>query len=149
MSIDVVRKYRVFYDSLSGAQRAWTIINAVALELGDGWGLITKSSGSNYQGYSKDVIINRDTGLFVDCLVSSETKATPAWQVKKATADELSRWHAPIKDSSKPVPAPDTVVTTDTLVSVGGRFHLRMQEDGNLVIYDNGKPIWDTNTTRK
>lgn len=35
---------------------------------------------------------------------------------------------------------------TNSLVSGNGRFTLTMQDDGNLVAYDRGRPYWATNT---
>ena len=34
----------------------------------------------------------------------------------------------------------------DTLISESGQYILKMQSDGNLVIYSNGQPIWASNT---
>ena len=33
-----------------------------------------------------------------------------------------------------------------SLTSPNGRFELKMQQDGNVVLYDTTKPIWATNT---
>lgn len=35
----------------------------------------------------------------------------------------------------------------DSLTSANGQYTLIMQHDGNLVIYTNGRPIWDSKTT--
>jgi nucleoid-associated protein YgaU len=35
-----------------------------------------------------------------------------------------------------------------SLRSANGRFELKMQPDGNVVLYDEAKPIWATNTQR-
>ncbi len=36
----------------------------------------------------------------------------------------------------------------ESLTSPNGRFELKMQKDGNVVLYDATKPIWATNTQR-
>jgi hypothetical protein len=36
----------------------------------------------------------------------------------------------------------------ESLKSPNGRFELKMQQDGNVVLYDEAKPIWATNTQR-
>lgn len=35
---------------------------------------------------------------------------------------------------------------SDRITSANGRYTLIMQNDGNLVVYNQGKPIWATNT---
>jgi nucleoid-associated protein YgaU len=36
----------------------------------------------------------------------------------------------------------------ESMTSPNGRFELKMQEDGNVVLYDGTKPTWATNTQR-
>ena len=42
----------------------------------------------------------------------------------------------------------ESLVRNSQLISPNGRFHLDMQQDGNLVLYrtDDNKPIWHTDT---
>ncbi len=44
--------------------------------------------------------------------------------------------------------AGDSLDRGNSLTSPNGRFALRMQPDGNLVLYDGDKPTWATNTQR-
>lgn len=38
----------------------------------------------------------------------------------------------------------DTLEVEEELRSTNGKFNLRMQEDGNLVLYCESEPIWAT-----
>lgn len=69
---------------------------------------------------------------------------------------------APVPVTPSDAPVPETSIGTDTLrsnedlginksiVSKNGKYHLVMQDDGNLVVYDGGrtggKPTWASNT---
>ena len=153
---NVVTKYREIYDHLSGPERAWNVINSTCLEIKTGWGLIKKPSGMQFNGYSIDCIVNLHSGEFVDCLLNSELEAVPTWQNRAASPDELTRWAPPVENgmitptptpTPTPVPAPVPVKTqVSMLVSANGCHQLCMQDDGNLVIYDGGKPIWASGT---
>jgi len=49
----------------------------------------------------------------------------------------------------KGVDGGDRLKRNESIKSLNDRFILVMQDDGNLVIYDNGRPIWATNTNGK
>jgi hypothetical protein len=100
----VVAKYREQYKDLTGAERAWTIINAVANEIKTGWGLLYKPSGNNWKSYSIDCLVNFYSREFVDCLVDSEGNAIPSWQQREATEAELQAWRPYVEVINPPSP---------------------------------------------
>lgn len=158
--IEIVKKYRTKYDFMpEGFERAWTITNAVANELKMGWGLLggKKPGQTQWNGCAIDILINMYSNVFVDCLGSSEAEATPVWQERAATPEDIRNWVAPVAEGTTPtppIPVPPTpvpviITATDKIKSSNGRFLLTMQDDGNLVIYDKNVPIWASNTSRQ
>lgn len=95
---DTVREERAKYGTPLGYENAWKTINAVCIRhAGEGWGLIDKPTGTNWQGYSVDVIMNRVTGEAVDCLGDAEGLGIPAWNVLSGDAvPSASRWRPPV-----------------------------------------------------
>ncbi len=84
----------------------------------------------------------------------SATAGSGVWLVMQAdgnlvlyTADNRALWSsgtAGIKGTT--LFTHERLQPGERLVSDGGRYHLVMQSDGNLVIYANDTPIWPTNT---
>ena len=46
----------------------------------EGWHLLTKTYGNNYQGYALGVLVH-DDGTIVDILIDEGNKNTPTWSV--------------------------------------------------------------------
>ena len=130
-----------------GLENAWKIINAVAYtHRADGWGLLRKTGGTQWNQCSVDVLINPRTHEAIDCLGDAEGAGRPQWAQIEYLSDFNSRWVAPTNGSEPPFPptppVPLPAVGGHTLVSQNKQFTLSMQDDGNLVIYRAGVAIW-------
>lgn len=101
----VVTAARQKWDQMTaGPARAWTIVNETALQLqarGEDAGLLEKTSGNQYLGFSTDRLLYR-TGELFDILGNSEGEATPQWMFEGQVAPTL--WRPPLGD----VPPPPT-----------------------------------------
>ncbi len=153
--LDTVKKERAKYPTPLGFENAWKIINAVAYTWrAEGWGLLKKTGGTQWNNCSVDVIINPRTREAIDCLGDSEGAGVPAWNPIEYLQDFDSRWIAPTLGNEPPVP-PDPPVppapppSSYKLTSQNGSYTALMQDDGNLVIYFRGKAIWASNSTQK
>lgn len=106
--IDTVARECAKYGTPLGYEGAWKVINAVALTHADeGWGLVDKPGGTNWLGYSTDVILNRVTGEAADILGSSETLGIPVWNVlSPKDTPSMSRWRPPVGAVEPPEPPP-------------------------------------------
>ena len=152
--IETVKIERAKYQAPLGFENAWKIVNAVAYtHRAEGWGLLAKTGGTQWNGCSIDVIINLLTQEAVDCLGNSEAEGIPQWSAIEYLPAFGLRWIAPTPgDTAPPVPpnpiTPGTppAVYSDKLVSPDGRFTLSIQNDGNLVLYHAGAPIWASGT---
>lgn len=85
MSVSVVASVRAKYPTPMTLEECVKVCNEVAWLLNDRssagpWGLRAKTDGTQWGGYSKDVIVNRDTGQLIDILVNSPAVSSPAWQ---------------------------------------------------------------------
>ncbi len=98
--LQTVKEERGKYPTPLGLENAWKTINGVCLRhANEGWGLVDKPSGSNWTGYSVDVILNRYTGEAVDCLGDSEGQGVPAWNtLSAADTPSVTRWRQAIGD---------------------------------------------------
>lgn len=85
---------------LSGPCGAWTIAQNVAWGLRvRGYGLLSKPSGNNCQGFATDIVMQNDgTGVIVDILGDGGGNNTPSWNVSGAGEVDPGRW--------RPTPAP-------------------------------------------
>lgn len=114
MHLDTVIAERAKYGTPLGYANAWSVINAVALKhAAEGWGLVSKPTGTNHNGYSVDVLLNNKTGQAVDCLGDAEGEGRPGWNVlDAASTPTLDRWRQPVgvvvPDPVTPVPDPIT-----------------------------------------
>lgn len=111
MSLQLVQSIRSKYPATVTQREAWQITNEVAWNLASsGWGLISKSGGTNVDGYSVDAIVNKNTGEFADILGSAtggtRAAATPQWGTRGATESELDHWASPKDPSGQNQPAP-------------------------------------------
>jgi hypothetical protein len=94
-----------------GPERGFQILNKVCRELaGEGYGLLAKTSGNNYRGYSVDKIIQKD-GTGVDILTGPNNDQ-PAWS--EIVPVDPSAWREPAgppqsQPDPVPVPAPQPV----------------------------------------
>src|SRR5574343_1830740 len=84
-----------------GNELAWRTINRAAILIGEGFGLVSKPSGNNYNGYSVDVLMRKD-GRAVDCLRDGEGAAVPTWS--EIEPIDPARWRAPVPDAGGPQP---------------------------------------------
>lgn len=112
----VVKAARARYGSQEpSAERGWRIINEAALHLRDlgedDVGLHRKTSGTNFDGYSIDVIGYRDSGLMIDALQDAEGSATPQWNTTTGTL----AWAPPVGDTDPPDP-PVTLASLDAQI---------------------------------
>lgn len=101
--LDVVQAARVTYDSIGpGIERAGRIVNQVAWDLKDlGVGVLSKTSGTNFMGWSIDIIIVNPGGASYDILGDAEGAATPHWdRTSPSGFSDISRWRAPRDPSS-------------------------------------------------
>lgn len=93
----VVVKARATYDSLTGTQRAFCIVNQVAWDLRvDGAGTFYKSSGTNVNKRSIDIVMYRESRKTFDILGDAENRAIPAWaRTKPSGFGNAANWRAP------------------------------------------------------
>jgi hypothetical protein len=99
-----VVKYREVYRNLPpGEERGWRIINATCWEhRAEGCGLFRKTSGTNYAGFSIDILIFKKDGKFYsfDVLEDAEGRAEPQWGRTSPTGfAPPEKWAAPHSDS--------------------------------------------------
>ena len=160
-----VRTERAKYPTPLGFENAWKTINAVAYtHRAEGWGLLRKTGGTQWNQCSVDVLINPRTTEAVDCLGDSEGEGRPSWSRIEYLDDFTSRFVAPTGEDAPPVPPtppqpptppvppapPAPPACQHSLTSPNGKFSLSMQSDGNLVIYTaTGLPIWASNSAQK
>ncbi len=122
--LDIVQQARNRYDAMPpGPQRAYFIMNAIAWALQrDGAGLFAKTSGSNYDGYSLDVLIYR-SGHVIDVLGDPENEANPQWSYTGPEGEsgrgDLSKWRPAVDpatlEGGQPQPEPAPVPQVDPL----------------------------------
>ena len=94
-----------------GEANAWAIVNATAWAWRDeGWGLLIKRTGTNWNGYSIDVLVNVFEQQAVDCLGSSETLGIPQWSPIAWESTFAQRWAAPLPPEDPEPPPPDPPV---------------------------------------
>lgn len=106
--LDTVQHERDKYGTPLGEENAWKVTNATAYtHRAEGWGLLEKLTGQNWQGFSIDRLVNRVTKEVVDCLYSSETIGRPQWNEELWEAGFAERWRAPIPPETPEPPPPD------------------------------------------
>lgn len=101
--IDVVIAARATYDALGpGVERAGRITNQVAWDLrNQGVGVVRKTSGTNWMGWSIDVIMVSPGGATYDILRDAEGDAEPQWSRTSPTGfGDIDDWQAPVDPSS-------------------------------------------------
>lgn len=110
--LDVVQRWRAHFNSLSGEERAYQVVNAVAYELrGEGCGVYKKPGGPH--GVSSDVIIYKPNAETFDILRDAEGVAAPQWgRTQPSGFGDLSRWQAAVPPEEQP---PDPPPPTDDL----------------------------------
>lgn len=91
--LEVVQEVRSQYPAAMTEEQCVKCSNEVAWRLNDRaatgpWGLRRKSSGTQWGGYSLDVIVNRAENYGVDILISAPAPATPSWQDQIAAPPE-------------------------------------------------------------
>lgn len=106
----VVKAVKATYQMMPpSAARGWTITNEVARRLqalGEDAGLLGKTSGTNYNGYSLDRICYRSGGELYDCLMDAEGEARPDWRYEGLV--DVSLWRPPVPvDPPEPPDPPD------------------------------------------
>lgn len=100
-----VEHERAKYGTPLGETNAWKVTNATAYTWREeGWGLLEKTTGTNYQGYSIDVLVNVRERQAVDCLYSSETIGGPQWSVLAWEDRFTALWRAPLPPDDGPTP---------------------------------------------
>lgn len=100
-----------------GPDRGWYVLNKVCQALNsEGYGLIAKTTGNNYKGYSTDKIIQKD-GTGVDILTGANNDE-PSWS--EITPTDPASWRPAVdvdgstpSPNPNPVPEPQPVPTTD------------------------------------
>ena len=98
---------RAKYGTPLGEQHAWDVTNATAYTWRrEGWGLLAKNFGTNWNGYSIDVLVNVQTREAVDCLISSETAGVPTWNLLAWEERFASLWRAPVPPDEPEPPDP-------------------------------------------
>ncbi len=107
--LDTVQAERAKYGTPLGEANAWRVINATAYTwraAPEGWGLLAKPTGTNYNGYSIDVIVSVMLRQAVDCLGDAEGFGRPQWSVIAWDESFVSRWRPPVP-LDPPDPPPD------------------------------------------
>jgi hypothetical protein len=109
-----VVKYREVYRNLPpGEERGWRIINATCWEhRAEGCGLFRKTSGTNYAGFSIDILIFKKDGKFYsfDVLEDAEGRAEPQWGRTSPTGfAPPEKWAAPLDPGILPPPPPTPI----------------------------------------
>ncbi len=90
---------------LNSPELAVTILNDAAYaHREDGWGLLKKTSGTNWDGKALDILFNRLTGIHYDVLRDAEGDAEPVW--REVGPMDLARWLAPVAPEEEPGPVP-------------------------------------------
>ena len=135
-----------------GFENAWKIINAVAYtHRAEGWGLLKKTGGTRWNDCSIDVLINPGTHEAVDALGDGEGRGVPLWDKIEYLPDFDLRWVAPTSGAPEPPtppippipPAPPTPpVNVRQIVSPDGLVTAQLNNDGRLVAYKGGVPLW-------
>jgi hypothetical protein len=120
-----------------GLENAWTITNATAWAWqGEGWGLLAKPAGSNWQGYSVDVLVNVRERQAVDCLGDSEGAARPQWNVLAWEERFVDLWRppvAPVPPDPPPPPPGDLEARVADLEARVFRIESAMQQAGAVL----------------
>jgi len=138
-----------------GDEHAYRITHAVAVTHHDeGWGLLQKTWGMHYNDCAIDILVNPRTREAVDCLVNSETTGIPCWSPIEYLPEFDTRWVDPFGPGPEPPippapPAPAPPEAGYKLASRNGAYSALMQDDGNLVVYFRGRPIWASGSTQK
>jgi hypothetical protein len=109
-----VVKYREVYKKLPPSpERGWRFINATCWEhRAEGCGLFKKPSGTNYAGFSIDVLIFKKDGLYYsfDVLEDAEGRAEPQWGRTEPTGfAPAEKFAAPLNPGLLPAPIPTPV----------------------------------------
>jgi len=110
----VVADVRRKYTAPLGFENAWKIVNEVALRLrqqtgDDNWG-IHRKGGTNFNGYSIDIVGYRATGALFDVLGDAEGQGNPGW----SQVDGALNWAPPVPmDAPGPTPNPNPGPTSN------------------------------------
>jgi hypothetical protein len=98
----VVEAARLTYDAFTGVERAGRIVNQVAWDLRNmGVGVLRKTSGTNFMGWSIDVIMVSPSAATYDILHDAEGTADPIWTRTSETGfGDIEDWQAPIDPTS-------------------------------------------------
>lgn len=108
-----VEQERAKYGTPLGEANAWKVTNATAYTWrAEGWGLLEKTTGTNYQGYAIDVLVNVRARQAVDCLYSSETIGGPQWSAMAWEDRFIALWRPPLPPADGPAP-PDPLPPDD------------------------------------
>lgn len=106
--IETVQRERAKYGTPLGVENAWKVTNAVAWTHRDeGFGLRTKTTGQNFDGYSIDVIIHKPSGEWIDVLGASEEAGIPQWSQTTPAGPTSEYWAEPLPPEDEPIPPPD------------------------------------------
>lgn len=107
--LSTVTAARNKYSDLSGPKRAYCIVTQVAWDLrSEGAGTFFKSSGTQYNERSIDVIIYKPNRETFDILGDAEGEAKPQWRRTEPTGfGDIKLWREPV--------SPDTVGCGTTL----------------------------------
>jgi len=105
--LDTVQYERAKWGTPLGIEHAWDVTNATAYTWrGEDWGLLAKTSGTNWQGYSVDVIVNVRLRQAVDVLGDSEGIGRPQWAYLPWEDRFTSLWRAPLPPDEPQPPEP-------------------------------------------
>ncbi len=137
-----------------GFENAWKITNAVAYAHRDeGWGLLKKTGGTQWNNCSIDKIINLRTREAIDCLFDGEGVGEPQWGIFQWLPEFPSLWVAPTSGAPEPPtppippippdpPTPPPPIVVMQIASPDGKITAQLNNDGRLVAYKGGVAIW-------
>lgn len=110
--LDTLVRIRAEYPTPLGIDKCVEILNRAAFEhRAEGWGLLFKDSGNNFNARSVDFLVNNHTGMGVDVFRDAGGESAVVWQEKGAT--DLTRWRAP-EGREAPVVVDPTPVPVQT-----------------------------------
>jgi len=148
MSVAVVASVRAQYPTPMTLEQCVKCCNEVAYRLNGNsaagpWGLRAKTDGTQWGGYSKDVIVHRETGQLIDIMINSPATSIPAWQDVGVNASYYApvrvEWLATTPEPPTPPPAGpppssgDLAATVTALEARVARLEARFRQAGEVM----------------
>jgi len=147
MSVAIVASVRAQYPTPMTLEQCVKCCNEVAYRLNGNsaagpWGLRAKTDGTQWGGYSKDVIVHRETGQLIDIMINSPATSIPAWQDVGVNASYYApvrvEWlptapEPPTLPPAEPPPSGDLAATVAALETRVARLEARFRQAGEVM----------------